>query len=73
MLLEEVFYHSIFLPWMLSFNSMTTLSPLDVTTSCLLQSLVHPIKHRSIECISKVLPERYEIFIFLSIVGAHSA
>ena len=65
MLLEEVFSHSTFITWQLYYNSITILAPLDVTTMCLLQSLVRTIKRRSIECLDKVLLDRDERLIFL--------
>ena len=65
MIIEEVLSHSIFLPWLLRFNSITIISPIDVTTACLLHSLVRTIKPRSIECIGKVFLDRDERLIFL--------
>ena len=65
MLLEEVFSHSTFILWLLCFNLITILAPLDITTACLLHSLVPPIKRRSIECLGKVLLDRDEILLFL--------
>ena len=65
MLLEEFFSHSTFLPWLLRFNSIAILAPLDFTTACLLHSLVHLIKRRSIECLGKVLLDRDKRLILL--------
>ena len=65
MLLGEVFSHSTFLLWLLRFDSITILAPLDVTTACLLRSLVQPIKRRLIECLGKVFLDRDERLIFL--------
>ena len=64
MLCEEVFSCSNFLLWMLRFNSITILEPLDVTTACLLHSIIRPIKRRSIECLGKVFLDRDERLIF---------
>ena len=65
MLLGGVLSCSTFLPWLLRFYSIAILSPLDVTTACLLQSLVRPIKRMSIEFLRKVLIDRDERLIFL--------
>ena len=65
MLLEEVFSHSTFLTWLIFLNSITILATIDVTTACLLHSLVRPIKKRSIEFLRNFLLDRYKILILL--------
>ena len=73
MLLEKVLYHSTFLPWLRRFNSITTLTPLDVTTACLLHSPVRPIKRRSIECLGNFCLIGTKDSYSLSIVEARVA